>query len=68
MNNFTLGGIVFATTFFLFYSLIVSVTDMPDVFVDYNTNECIKVVNFDDRNFTCDDLPSKYNHVWVIEK
>jgi len=37
----------------------------PDVHVSYATNECVKVVNYTDEIFSCDNLPSKFNHVWV---
>ena len=38
---------------------------MPDVHVSYATNECVKVVNYTDEIFSCENLPSKFNHVWV---
>ena len=37
----------------------------PDVHVSYATNECVKVVNYTDEIFSCENLPSKFNHVWV---
>ena len=42
---------------------------MPDVIVSYATNECVNVINyqgivFGGTEYTCGDLPSKYNHVW----
>jgi hypothetical protein len=37
----------------------------PDVHVSYATNECVKVVNYTDEIFSCDNLPTKFNHVWV---
>ena len=42
-----------------------SALSMPDVHVSYATNECVKVVNYTDEIFSCDNLPSKFNHVWV---
>ena len=38
---------------------------LPDVHFSYSTNECVKVVNYTDEQFTCDNYPSKFNHVWV---
>jgi hypothetical protein len=38
---------------------------MPDVHVSYETNQCVKVVNYADTNYTCENYPSKFNHVWV---
>jgi hypothetical protein len=40
--------------------------DIPEVQTSHSTGECVKVLNFhEDDTFTCDDLPSRYNHVWV---
>ena len=42
-----------------------SALSAPDVHFSYATNECVKVVNYTDEQFTCDNYPSKFNHVWV---
>ena len=34
-----------------------------DVYVSQSTNECVKV--YSNSNYTCDNLPKNYNHVWV---
>ena len=39
---------------------------LPDVHVSHSTGECVEVINYDERfNYTCENLPEKYNHVWV---
>jgi len=38
---------------------------IPDVYVSYSSNECVKVVNHTDTVYGCDSLPKKYNHIWV---
>ena len=38
---------------------------MPDVHFSYSTNECVEVVNYTDEVFSCDNYPTKFNHVWV---
>ena len=38
---------------------------MPDVYFSYETNECVNVTNYTDEVFSCDNIPSKFNHVWV---
>ena len=38
---------------------------MPDVHFSYSTDSCVKVVNYTDEQFTCENYPSKFNHVWV---
>jgi len=42
-----------------------SAISMPDVHVSYATNQCVKVVNYADTNYTCENYPSKFHHVWV---
>lgn len=40
--------------------------DMPDVYWSNITNECVGVVNYaKNDDFSCENLPSKYNKVWV---
>jgi hypothetical protein len=43
-----------------------AVIDMPDVHVSNMTGECVKVINYaENDSYTCEVLPTKYNHVWV---
>ena len=42
-----------------------SALSMPDVHISYSTGECVKVVNYTDDNFTCENYPAKFNHVWT---
>ena len=41
--------------------------DIPDVYFSYDTGKCVKVVNYTDENFTCDNYPEKFNHGWVMQ-
>jgi len=42
------------------------VIDMPDVHMSNSTGECVEVINYHpDDAYTCDNLPERYNHVWV---
>ena len=38
---------------------------MPDAHFSYATNECVRVINYTDEIFACENLPAKFNHVWV---
>ena len=39
---------------------------VPEVQISHSTGECVKVINFkESHNYTCDNLPSRYDHVWV---
>ena len=37
---------------------------IPDVVVSASTNECVKVMNYNATNYTCDNLPETYNQIW----
>lgn len=62
-----LPGILFASLLgFGFYMGTLSLANMPDVHISNTTGECVKVINYDERfDYTCENYPSKYNHVWV---
>jgi len=39
---------------------------LPDVWFSYSTGECVKVLNYaDGDSYSCENMPSKFNHVWV---
>lgn len=38
---------------------------MPDVLVSYSTKACVEVINYDNGNYSCENLPQKYNHIWA---
>ena len=55
----TLAGAIFGVT-------ANAVLDIPDVYWSNNTNECVSVKNYaNGDSYTCNNLPSKYNKVWV---
>ena len=53
-------------TVVLFYALLDNMLSIPDVHFSYSTDECVKVLNYTEGdNYSCENLPSKFNHVWV---
>lgn len=44
---------------------IFTVLEMPDVFFSYSSGECVKVVNYGENQWSCGDLPKRFNHIWV---
>lgn len=38
---------------------------IPDVHFSNSSGKCVKVVSFDENEYTCDTIPEKYNTVWV---
>jgi hypothetical protein len=58
----------FGATFVLALGIAFAIDDiaaMPDVYVSYSTNECVKVVNYADTKYACENLPKRFNHIWV---
>jgi len=43
-----------------------NILDQPDVHFSNSTGECVKVINYGDDEYSCGDLPKRYNHVWVL--
>jgi hypothetical protein len=33
--------------------------------VSYSTGECVSVINYGDTDYSCENQPQKYNHIWV---
>ena len=44
---------------------MVTTAAMPDVYVSYSTGECVKVVNYTDEQFSCENIPEKFHHIWA---
>ena len=38
---------------------------LPDVHMSFDTNTCVEVINYADTNYSCENMPSKFHHVWV---
>jgi hypothetical protein len=56
------GALVAAGVFLL----IDSALSIPDVHFSYSTDACVTVLNYaEGDNYSCENLPSKFNHVWV---
>lgn len=59
-------GLVVAVGFGLLTYVALTALSLPDVWFSYSTDECVKVVNYvEGDNYSCENLPSKFNHVWV---
>ena len=59
-------GFVIAICIGVITYLFLTAMAMPDVWVSYSTDECVKVINYNEGdNFSCENMPSKFNHVWV---
>jgi len=60
------GGLVGAIVLGVAVNYVESVLDQPDVHFSNSTGECVKVLNYAEGDlYSCDDMPKRYNHVWV---
>lgn len=66
MSN-ALKGIIYGSLTGLFFGFIlVQIGNIPEVQMSYSTGECVKVINYtEDTKYSCENMPTKYNHVWV---
>lgn len=60
---FTLSGVAGL----LFFKALDAWASMPTVEVSYSTGHCERVIEYVEpkRGYSCENLPAKYNHVWV---
>ena len=60
------AGLVGAIVLVVAVSYVDSVLDLPDVHFSVTTEQCVKVLNYAEGDlYSCDDMPKRYNHVWV---
>lgn len=59
--------IAFVAVLLVFLGYIVTEgLSIPDVKVSYSTDKCVEVINYvEGDNYSCDNMPTKFNHVWV---
>lgn len=65
MKNYIAGAAVMTALLTGTVVALDTVLAMPDVHVSYSTDECVKVVNYTDTNYSCENMPKRFNHVWV---
>lgn len=65
MKSFVLGtlGVIAAAAGIV--ALMLSAASIPDVHTSYASGECVKVINYTDDNYSCENMPTRYNNVWV---
>ena len=47
------------------YVIVSYMDSIPDVHFSNATGTCVKVVSFDENEYTCDNIPEKFNTVWT---
>jgi hypothetical protein len=66
IKNIALAAVFGAAVF----ALLDYATSIPSVKMSYATNTCVEVENypsvmFGTTNYSCESMPTKFNHVWV---
>lgn len=56
-------GVILLLT--MFCADVYLILETPDVEFSWETKQCVQVIYGDGTTGTCDNLPSRYNHVWV---
>tara|TARA_R110000796_G_scaffold158021_1_gene274749 strand:+ start:59 stop:283 length:225 start_codon:yes stop_codon:yes gene_type:complete len=60
-------GLAGALLLTLLVNTVDTVLDRPDVHYSNSTGDCVRVLNYAENDrYSCDNLPSKYNKVWVL--
>jgi len=65
MNSNISNALIFGLVCGCFAWLVLSTFELPEVHFSYTTDQCIKVLNFNDDQFSCENMPDKFHHVWV---
>jgi hypothetical protein len=65
MKNLVINGVLLVSIVALAVLGVNSAMSVPDMHVSYTTGECVKVINYTDTNYSCENQPQKYNHIWV---
>jgi hypothetical protein len=66
IKSLAIGGVIGAGLF----AMVDYAFSIPDVLVSYESNMCQQVQNYDSVLFgttaySCENMPTKFNHVWV---
>lgn len=67
-NKLTQTVAIVASAFFIFGMFAYAANtamSLPTVYFSHPDNECVKVDNYTDVEYTCDNLPKRFYHVWV---
>ena len=66
MKTFLLQVVVIVSVLIALLFILGDAMDTPDVMISNSTGECINVLNYkEDDKYSCTDMPSKYNMIWV---
>jgi len=65
MKNLLVNGTLLVIIAGLSVIAVNSALSIPDMMVSHSTGECVSVINHADTDYSCENQPQKYNHIWV---
>ena len=65
MKSSLINGVLLVSIVSLAVIAVNSAMSIPDMEVSYSTGECVSVINYGDTDYSCENQPQKYNHIWV---
>jgi len=65
MKSSLINGVLLVSIVALAVLGVNSAMSIPDMEVSYSTGECVSVINYGDTDYSCENQPQKYNHIWV---
>ena len=65
MKTLVINGVLLVSIVLLAVLGVNSAMSVPDMHVSHTTGECVRVINYGDTNYSCENQPQKYNHIWV---
>jgi hypothetical protein len=70
MKSFILYIVSITVVLISVFAIIDYSSTIPDVLISHSTGECVGVQNymailFENPVYSCENLPTKYNHIWV---
>jgi len=63
MKNIIVSASLVLVLGFALYAMNKSL-NIPDVVVSSSTGKCVKVLNYNTSQYTCDNMPETYNQIW----
>lgn len=66
IKDYLIGGACALAIGAVLFFAVIKASELPDVWFSYKTQDCVQVVNYvEGQNYSCENLPPKYYHVWV---
>ena len=65
MKNAIINGVLLVSIVALAVLGVNYAGSIPEMHVSHSTGECVRVINLGDTDYSCENQPKKYHHVWV---